>query len=371
MKLFLLLFIILFLGGNFYVFYRAWHAMPLNIITKTLIISFGIVAVSSIFLFFIFGEKMSIGLASLTYKIGSSWLFVFIYFFLINLVMDLVRATRLVPKDTLNHYTKDNWLSFALILGFVTLLMVCGYLRYKSKERVELPIKVEKSLGTLDSLKIVAISDLHLGYTIGKDELQEWVALINNENPDLILIAGDIIDNNLRPILAQNMQDDLRKLKAKYGVYAVAGNHEYISGIAQSRKFINDAGIHLLTDQSVLIDSTFYIVGRDDRSNKNRKSLDDLTSSLDKNKTIILLDHQPYHLEESEKAGIDLQVSGHTHQGQVWPISLITDQIYEKSHGYLKKGNTNIYVSSGIGIWGGKFRIGTQSEYVVINIRNR
>jgi predicted MPP superfamily phosphohydrolase len=98
--------------------------------------------------------------------------------------------------------------------------------------------------------------------------------------------------------------------------------------------------------------------------------LKQLTDPLDKTKPIIVLDHQPYNLEDAEAAGIDLQLSGHTHRGQIWPISCITDAMYEKSHGYLKKGNSHIYVSSGLGLWGGKFRIGTQSEYVVIDLKS-
>jgi predicted MPP superfamily phosphohydrolase len=146
------------------------------------------------------------------------------------------------------------------------------------------------------------------------------------------------------------------------------GNHDYFGGLKNSLKFLDEAGIHVLRDSAVLIDSAFYIVGRDDRSNRQRKPIAALVDSLDKSKPIILLDHQPYNLEEAEAYGIDLQISGHTHQGQVWPISVITNMIYEDDHGFLKKGNANIYVSSGIGIWGGKFRIGTQSEYVVIDL---
>lgn len=132
-----------------------------------------------------------------------------------------------------------------------------------------------------------------------------------------------------------------------------------------------DANIKLLRDKTVLIDSLFYIVGRDDKTNPHRKNLDQLMTGVDKTKPVFLLDHQPYNLEEAEQNGVDFQFSGHTHRGQVWPISLITDAIYEDSYGSLKKGGTNIYVSSGIGIWGGKFRIGTQSEYVVITLKGK
>lgn len=365
----LIIIVLLYLAGNYYVFNRAWAAMPSNLLGRGLLIAFAVIVLSSFFIFYGLDESLPIALSSILYKIGTSWFFIFIYVFIICLFGDLIRATRLVPVDTFNQYTKDNGLVFFLVIGFVTLLMVSGYLKYRTKERVELPIMLDKQLEGNKTLRIVALSDIHLGYGIGVDELRDWVQLINNENPDIVLIAGDIIDNSVRPLNDADMAQEFRKIKSKYGVYTVLGNHEYLSGVSESMKFINAAGINLLKDQSTLIDSAFYVVGRDDKTNSKRKTLEELTASLDKSKPVILLDHQPYNLEESEANGVDLQFSGHTHRGQIWPISLITDWIYEDSYGYLKKGNTNVYVSSGIGIWGGKFRIGTQSEYVVIEVK--
>ena len=109
-------------------------------------------------------------------------------------------------------------------------------------------------------------------------------------------------------------------------------------------------------------------MGRDDRMNRRRRPLKDLVASADKSKYLILLDHQPYHLEQAEREGIDFQFSGHTHHGQVWPISWITDMMYECAFGTYQRSSTNYYVSSGMGIWGGKFRIGTHSEYLVLTI---
>jgi len=366
--LFFVLVVALFLAGNYYVFNRAWQAIPTNTITRVVLIAFAITVVLSFFIVFLAGEHLPVKMTSVFYMIGTSWFFTFIYFLMINLLMDLVRVTHLVPKETLTQYTRDNWLSFGLIIGFIGLLMLCGYLKYRIKERVELPVEINKEGKNLKSLRIVGISDMHLGYGIGKNELQKWVELINEEKPDIVLIGGDIIDSSLRPVKEENLGEVIKQIKTRYGVYTILGNHEYISGAGESIKFFKDAGITVLRDSVALVDNTFYVVGRDDRSNPNRKPLADLMSSLDKTKPILLLDHQPYNLEEAEKNGVDFQFSGHTHRGQIWPISLVTDLIYEDSYGSLKKGDTHIYVSSGIGIWGGKFRIGTQSEYVVVNM---
>lgn len=370
--------ILLYLLANYYVFFRIWGAMPASLIGRVCLIAFATLAVSSLFLFFIFGESMPVGMASFLYRVGSSWLFILIYFFIVILVKDLFglanRFLHFMPSDALTRYNKDNWVGIGFLVGFVFLLMVCGYLKYQWKVRVELPIQIDKMQNDstlFKPLRIVAISDLHLGYGIGDKELADWVKTINEEKPDIVIIAGDIIDNNVRPLYEGNFAETLNRINAPLGVYACLGNHEYISGINESMKFLSKTKINVLRDSVAEVDSCLYIVGRDDRSNHKRKPLSDIVANLDKTKPIILLDHQPYNLEEAEANGIDLQFSGHTHQGQVWPISLITKNIYETDHGYVKKGNTNIFVSSGIGLWGGKFRIGTQSEYVVININKQ
>jgi predicted MPP superfamily phosphohydrolase len=111
-------------------------------------------------------------------------------------------------------------------------------------------------------------------------------------------------------------------------------------------------------------------VGRDDRHNHRRESLGELLDRVDSAKPIIILDHQPYNLAEVDAAGVDIQLSGHTHRGQVWPLSLLTDYIYEQSHGYRKWQNTHIYVSSGLSLWGPPFRIGTNSELAIITVKS-
>lgn len=385
--LFFALVILLYLGGNFYVFYRAWTAMPPTLVGRIILVAFAVIVVLSFFLSQM--QIFPIGMTSVLYKIGTSWLFILIFCVLFNLLKDLtgflVRIVSFIPNDAITRYTKENWLGFGFMVGFIVLLMVCGYFKYRWKVRVDQPILVEKpiiksssaplltndSTFVSDSLKIVAISDLHLGYNIDEKEFLGWIDLINKEKPDVVLIGGDIIDNSVKPLNKGYYADCFKEIKSTYGIYACLGNHEYISGLNESLAFYEKAGVTLLRDSYALVDSCFYVVGRDDRSNDKRKNLDELMVGIDKTKPIILLDHQPYNLEEAEKNGIDLQFSGHTHHGQVWPISMITDMIYEKSAGYLKKGETNYFVSSGIGIWGGKFRIGTQSEYVVIEMKKR
>jgi predicted MPP superfamily phosphohydrolase len=313
---------------------------------------------------FLGGYFLPTSVATVAYRVGLSFFMIAMYLLLIFLVLDLLRLV-LPMKEILI----GNWRAFMVLIIAFTAIFTYAHLHYRNVVREELTISINKEI---TPLKIVAISDLHLGFGIGKTELEKWVTLINSENPDIVLIAGDIVDNHIKPLIGHDFASVLRKINSRYGVYTCLGNHEYIGGrnkLFESLDFLNDANIKVLRDTTILINNEFYLIGRDDRMIQNRKSLSELVQSLDQTKPLILLDHQPFHLNETEENGIDLQISGHTHRGQLPPISWLTDKMYELSHGYLQKGNSHIYVSSGIGIWGGKFRIGTQSEYVVIELR--
>jgi Predicted phosphohydrolases len=183
-------------------------------------------------------------------------------------------------------------------------------------------------------------------------------------------LAGDVSDRSIIPVMNQHMDEEFRQIKAKYGVFAINGNHEHFSETPNATaNYLKKAGINVLIDEVALVDSSFYIIGREDHIVRNRKPLDQLVKGLDPSKPRILLDHQPFHLYDAENNGIDLQISGHTHNGQFFPGNLIVKRMYEMGHGYLKRGKTHYYVSSGLGIWGPQYRIGTQSELVVVNLK--
>lgn len=350
---------------NAYVFYRLVYMLPASLPVRGTVVAFGAVMMVCFFGSFFLKDLLPSGMLSVMYRVGTSWFFISLYFLLIFLIMEFLRVVNWAPIGNIMY---KNWLSFGVVVSVVAVIFVIGHFNYKDKKRVELNLNVSKGTTLKHPLKIVALSDLHLGYSIGRKELAEWVDLINKEEADVVLMPGDIIDNDTRPLYEQGMDEELRRIKTKYGVYASMGNHEYITGLAESARFLESAGIQLLRDESKLIANRFYILGREDRTYFGRKPVWELTDSLNKSKPIIAMDHQPYNLEDVLPHGIDLQLSGHTHHGQIWPISWITNAMYEVSHGYLKKENTHFYVSSGMGLWGGKFRIGTQSEYVVINL---
>ena len=359
----MMLFTLLPLLALSYIGWHIWCLLPTKWYVKTIVIA--LMVASFLLLFAGFRratDSMSMPLASAVYVIGTSSIFILLYLFMLFLVLDLGRLIHLIPRTLLYH----NWWTAGGIALFIFVLFLYGHLNYKHKVRQELTITSEK---VTKPFKAVLLSDLHLGYHNQRDELHRWVDIINSEKPDLILIAGDIIDGSMRPLKEQRMYEEFQRLQAP--VYACLGNHEYFSGQPDAQQFYKDAGIHLLMDNIAVIDSSLVIIGRDDAMNMRRKPLADLAKTIDKSMFSMVLDHQPHHLEKAEKAGIDFQFSGHTHRGQVWPISWITDTIYECSWGSHQRGNTHYYVSSGMGIWGGMFRIGTQSEYVVLDVRSK
>ena len=356
----MLIFWVLPLLAIIYVAWHVWTLLPLAGVWKSLVILVGIFCVA--LLFMNFGRKFDnipLSIAQAAYEIGTSSVIVLLYLVILFLVLDLGRLVRLVPKAFLYHNGYVSLGLFLLIFG----LFLYGNLHYYNKVRVPLQLKSLKPLPR--EYKLVMLSDLHLGYHNPRRELARWVDLVNAEHPGFILIAGDIIDGSMRPLIEERMSEEFHRLNAP--IYACLGNHEFYAGHPESKQFYQDAGIHLLIDETAVIDSCIVIVGRDDRSNMRRKPIKDLMDN--KNLYSIVLDHQPYNLDRAEAAGVDFQLSGHTHRGQVWPISWITDRIYECSWGSHQRGNTWFYISSGIGIWGGKFRIGTQSEYVVATLR--
>lgn len=346
--------------GITYISWHIWTVVPLSSLWRLLLI--GCLAVSFALLFLNIGrfiDRMPMWMARWSYDIGSSSLFVLLYLTIIFLVLDLGRLVRLIPREWLyhNYYTTS-----AIALGMFIIFLL-GNIHYYHKVRVPLELTTEKPLAR--PLKLVMASDLHLGYHNPRKELKRWVDMINAEQPDLVLIAGDIIDMSIRPLLEENMAEELHRIEAP--VYACLGNHEYFSHEPAARQFFSDAGIQLLRDSTVIV-GDLCLIGRDDRTNRHRADLAQLAAKADSQRYTILLDHQPYHLEAAEQAGIDFQFSGHTHHGQVWPISWITDTVYECAFGEHQRGHTHYYISSGLGIWGGKYRIGTQSEYVVATL---
>lgn len=306
---------------------------------------------------------------------GSTWMVFMFYMTLLWLVIDLLlylNRRRPFMGSFLNDNPRTSGAIFFVVttLSIITIMYIGNY-RFRNPTVTELEININKEARGRSSLKIVAVSDVHLGYLINKKYATRYVELINEQNPDIILFVGDIIDAEIAPILEQNMQDDFIKLKAPLGIYSCTGNHEYRYEAEKKINWLNDnAGIKMIRDSAVLIDSSFYVVGREDWIIPSRKDLKTILAeqNVDAALPIIVLNHTPNDLNDEMKNGADIALYGHTHDGQVFPFNILTRLMFEVSNGYKKKGDTNVYVSSGLGLSGPQYRIGTKSEIAVLNV---
>ena len=358
---------------NFYIFHHAGQAFPLDEKFRgAFAIIFWLVAYS-----YLLGrilERIWLSLVSEFFTwLGSFWLGAMVYFFLFVLFIDLIKVFGLIlPLSAIPKFNllKEN--GFYIACLFASIVVLVGFFNARFPRTHVLDVQILKK-SKLDTLKIVVASDIHLGTIVGSKRFYRILAKIEALQPDIILLPGDVVDEDLAPVIKENLGDDLKKLKAKLGVYAITGNHEYIGGVHKAVNYLQQHGIRVLRDEAVLIEGDFYLIGRDDRSvnqfkGRKRKPLAALMQDVNTQKPIILLDHQPFDLNEAVENRVDLQISGHTHHGQLFPMNLITKRIYEKSWGYLKKGDTHFYISSGVGTWGPPIRIGNHPEIVLLNV---
>ncbi len=375
MKAGMIMMLILILATNAYVVWRMYQILPavwLKIAVPTLYVSILLTYIGCFIGMLGHGQVWPVRVNTVLSPI----LIIYLYSLLSFLILDLGRLIRLVPKGLAVNSASGS----ALVFGTVIFLLAVGAVNYRNKYRETLEISTDKLLEK--PLKVVMASDLHLGYNNSRKTLAKWIDMINAEHPDLIIFGGDIIDVSTVPLFEDNFAAEFRRLDAP--AYAAFGNHEFISGAEESMRFYREAGITVLRDSTVKAEG-ITLIGRDDlyanhmaagtdssavqtSTAQARKSLSELAEGIGPDEFTILVDHQPYHLEEAEAAEIDFQFSGHTHRGQVWPISLLTDLMYEKSWGLHKRGATIYYISSGLGIWGPKFRLGSRSEYLVLEI---
>lgn len=326
------------------------------------------------------------------YLIGSSWMILLLYLLIPILLLDIFKGINYfaewVSAEKITHLTTNNGWLLLIMIGIYSGIIWIGNSTYHEKVRHEYiyDLTTKKAIEVIPqsgsnaaklceirgdfkhgkSLKIVMLSDLHLGHTIGRDELKKWVALINAEEADYIFVSGDVIDNDVRPLYQENIDELLSELRAKNGVYAILGNHEYIAGVENSLAFFEKTNWRLLRDEVVLLPENIYVVGRDDKMNPDRAELSTLLEGLDPDIPMIVLDHQPVNFPTLAKLGEFLQFSGHTHDGQVWPYNYAAKSINGVSSGLWDFSNSQLLISAGIGIWGGKFRIGTRSDYRVV-----
>ncbi len=363
---------------NYYIFIREWEAGGFQSTWRTVYVA----AFLLLSLSFIAGrmlERVTLSwLSSTLVLLGSFWLAAMVYFLLFAFAIDIIRLLNFIVPFfpsflTVNPERTKELTSFAVIV-VVLIIVLGGYINARTPVIKTLELSIPKNGRTMRSLNIAVASDIHLGTIVCKSKLERIVEHINSLKPDLVLLPGDVVDEDIGPVIKNNLGETLRKIRSKYGVIAITGNHEYIGGVEPACGYLAEHGITMLRDASVKIGDGLYVVGREDISirgftGKTRKPLPELMAEVDKSYPVILMDHQPFRLADAEANGVDLQLSGHTHHGQLWPFNFITKKVYELSWGYKKKGNTHYYVSCGVGTWGPPIRTGNRPEIVNIKLQ--
>jgi uncharacterized protein len=309
-------------------------------------------------------------------KAGSIWLGAMVYLTILFLVTDILRG--LNSLFHFSDYLRFNWHdskgkgAILLVYGLTSVILLIGFINTRYPVVKKVYVSFEKKVPE-GSLRVVLASDLHLGIMNSTNSLKKMVSLINSQNADLILLGGDVFDEDLGPVIRNNLGDLLKNLKARHGVYAVLGNHEFYGNATEAQKYLKDHNIVVLRDSLVVLDNGITIIGREDLTaqsmyGRKRKSLSQLLDGVNISNPLLMLDHQPYHVAEVAESPIDLQVSGHTHNGQMWPFNYITNAIFDIGEGYRKINRTHFYVSSGYGTWGPPIRTNSRSEIIVLEI---
>ncbi len=296
--------------------------------------------------------------------IGSIVMGIQVYLFLCFLFMDAGLGIAHLLKKPLGFPPKLEAIS---ALAIALTVVLAGFINSVMPITRHVNIPAPK-VGS--ELRIAFASDLHLGHIVGKGRAERLISMIEKAEPDIVLLGGDIIDEDVRPVKKKDMAAPFLELTSKYGVYAVTGNHEYIGGVEGNVEYLESRGIRFLRDDYIEIDG-FIVAGREDASissftNKKRRSVKEILPESEK--PVILLDHQPQ--KPAFGQGIFLQLSGHTHHGQMFPFNLITSLIYPRSHGYMENKDTHLYVSCGFGTWGPPLRLASRPELVIFDITN-
>lgn len=363
---------------NFYIFNRGLKTFELGTSLRTAyIIAFWFIAAA-----YVIGrvlEKVYLSTLSDAFTwVGSFWLAAMVYLLMAVIAIDLLRVinhfipflSKIIPEAVL---TRPYFITIGIATA-VFLLVFAGHLNALLPRTNQVNISLSKKIDSRDKLRIAMVSDIHLGTVISTNRLSKIINHINSVEPDIILIPGDLVDEDLAPVIRQNLGAMFSKLEAPLGVYASTGNHEYIGGANAAVHYLRKHSVKVLRDTAVQILPQLWVIGRDDADSErfageHRKPLKEIMANIPAEDVRIVLDHQPKAYNEAREAGVDLILSGHTHHGQMWPFNYITQAMFPLSWGYKKFDEMHAYVSSGIGTWGPPVRIGNRPEVVVISLR--
>lgn len=328
------------------------------------------------------------------FKIGAYWLGISLYLILYVALIDLLRwIYSKVFKDKYNDFYART-ICALLIIVLTGGTSIYGIINAKIVRTTEYEITINKDGGNFKEMTIAMFGDPQFGYNIGEYHLKQAVDIINKNDVDIVCVVGDIFDNQYSAIKNPDKLIDLfNQIKSKYGMYAVLGNHDVEEPILcgftfndddiknklaskEMLDFIRKSGMVLLYDENVIINNSVNLYGRADQERPNlgnitRKESGDLFKEVDVSKPIMVLDHEPREYDELEKAGVDLMMAGHTHDGQLLPTKIATDIIWENPYGLWVKNAFHAITTSGLGLFGPNMRVGTIAEVCIIHVKFR
>jgi len=377
------MFLALIIGASVYIYFRLRPLLPepgtwMSIVAKCVY--------AIVFFSYIVGFMLQRGghyaLSTPFLHVGAWMLAATLYFVLIFVFIDILRGINAFTFKaeilTFRYRYGDSGGHLWSLIGCIAtaLVLICGYFNAKFPTTTHLTYKTNKEISR--DFKYVLISDVHLGMINCDKFMSVLKDRINAENPDFVVIAGDLFDGDPEPVINSNVGAILREIKTGYGIFAVNGNHEWIGDANVADEFLVKHGVTVLRDSSARLPFGVTIVGREDFSagrpggkRIGRKPLAEVVSNIDRNDYTILLDHQPKKLDEAAESGvIDIELSGHTHAGaQLWPLFLLSSRMYENDYGQYRKLNTDFYTTSGYGTWGPPIRTSARPELVVIETK--
>lgn len=365
--------LLIYAAANYYIYVRGLQAFSLTTSLKRAYIGIFLIIASSFFVGVFLEKTASSAISEWIFRIGSFWLAFMLYFGIALFLIDLLRIA-----NSFFHFLPEftpvmRFRTGLTVLAAVSLVVLAGHLNALWIHVNEITLNIPKKVSGPSEVKILMASDIHLGALIGENRERRFVEIIQAQKPDLVLLCGDLVDGEIAPVLRKNLGKHIQEIKTPLGVWAISGNHEYIGGIDKTLPYLKSINIKVLIDETVVLSNGIQLVGRNDRAGRRgpvgMKPLSDLIQELDPEKPIVVMNHQPYDLSEASDNQVDLHLSGHTHHGQLWPFNFLTRSIFELSYGYLKKGNTHFYVSSGYGTWGPSVRIGNRPEVVVFKLK--
>jgi uncharacterized protein len=304
-------------------------------------------------------------------KVVASYLIpYYLYLFLSVLVFDILllfnSLLKIISAEKIKSIRfKKTVLS--VILSLPAAVVIGGVINFNTIRTSEYRIEIPGKSSRINHLKIAFAADFHLKEKTSIHFVERFAKKIEIIKPDLMIYGGDIVEGDREDENMIVFENLLRRIKTRYGVFAVLGNHEYYSG-QDKGNFFDKAGMKVLCDTIVVIDSSFILGGRYDSHFSMRKTISDFMKSVTDSLPVILIDHRPTEIDQVSKTAVDVQLSGHTHNGQLFPINLITRRVYQLSWGHRKIGNTHFFVTSGIRLWGPPVRTTGKSEIMVIDI---